>query len=402
MLYRLFKKCLILGTILLLGSGGLGFPCDPASTGPVAVVIPGLGTYSSLQDAIDNANPGDQVIVVSGKCIHERITVDKPLTITGEKNLYAPCPVIDGRCGGNIITIEADGVIIENLVIENYNVGDLPFSCGPLYAGILVNSSNNIIRNNIIRRCPKGVYLTGGGSGNQVYDNKITCNIQNYTGIMLAGSSNNSIYSNEIKREPSLGNYMFPLGDGMSLTQSSGNTIVSNTFDNHAYGIILVLNSNNNIIHHNNFLDNIYYHALIENSIGACTGNQWDNGSSSGGNYWSGHTCIDSNGDCICDDPYSITGGAGDQDNYPLLTQFAPVCGNVNGSPGPCHRIDILDVVYLVNYIYRGGPPPIPPCSGDLDGDGDVDGDDLDILIDYVYRNIPFPNPTCCPSPHCF
>lgn len=399
MLYRFFNKCLVFGTILLFLSGGLGFPCDPPSTGPVCVNMNTLDIFTSIQSAIDDPATlnGHTIWVVSNKCIHERITVNKSITIMGEPNVHYPCPIIDGQCGGDVITITADGVTIENLIIENRNADDLPFSCGPLYAGILVLSNNNIIRRNEFRRCPKGIYLYSGSSGNEIYENKITCNIQNYTGIMLAGSSNNTIYSNKIIRESTL-------GDGMSLTQSSNNTIIANTFDNHAYGIILFLYSNNNIIHHNNFLDSIYYNAVIENSLGACTGNQWDNGSSSGGNYWSDHTCVDSNNNGICDDPYLIPFGLGDQDNYPLAAPFEPMCGNVNGSPqpNPASRIDIIDIVYLINYIYNNGPLPIPLCAGDVNGDGEIDDDDINYLVDFVFRMGPAPVPGCCDCCHCF
>lgn len=398
MLYRFFNKCLVFGTILLFVSGGLGFPCDPPSTGPVCVNMNTLEIFTSIQSAIDDTDTlnGHTIWVVSGKCIHERITVNKSLTIMGEPNVHYPCPIIDGECEGSVITITADGVTIENLIIEN---DTCPYYGTPLYPGILVQSDNNIIRNNIIRKCHKGVYLYFNTSGNQVYNNDITCSYSSYTGIMLAGSSGNSIYSNKIRNNGGV-------GDGMSLTQSSNNTIIANTFENHSCGILLFLYSNNNAIHHNNFLNCSPDTAYIENSLGACTGNQWDNGLSSGGNYWSDHTCVDSNNDGICDDPYPIPGSNNppDQDNYPLAAPFEPMCGNVNGSPqpNPDHRINISDAVYLINYLYHNGPPPIPPCSGDVDGDGDIDDDDLDYLIDYIFRYGPEPVPNCCSCCHCF
>jgi hypothetical protein len=34
-------------------------------------------------------------------------------------------------------------------------------------------------------------------------------------------------------------------------------------------------------------------------------------------------------------------------------------CGNANGSGD----VDIDDIVYLINYIFGGGPAPVPVCE---------------------------------------
>ena len=44
------------------------------------------------------------------------------------------------------------------------------------------------------------------------------------------------------------------------------------------------------------------------------------------------------------------------------------ICGDADGN----ERIDITDVVFLVNYIFAGGPAPDPPESGDADCLGEV------------------------------
>ncbi|MCP4703884.1 MAG: hypothetical protein GY865_04680 [candidate division Zixibacteria bacterium] len=63
--------------------------------------------------------------------------------------------------------------------------------------------------------------------------------------------------------------------------------------------------------------------------------------------------------------------------------------GEVNGVPD----INILDIVYLINYKYKGGPAPGPYelCSGDPNCDCNVDILDIVLLINYKYKNGPPP-----------
>jgi len=43
-------------------------------------------------------------------------------------------------------------------------------------------------------------------------------------------------------------------------------------------------------------------------------------------------------------------------------------------------------VVYLINYVYRNGDPPIPIEAGDCNCDGIVELGDVVYLINYLYR----------------
>ena len=53
--------------------------------------------------------------------------------------------------------------------------------------------------------------------------------------------------------------------------------------------------------------------------------------------------------------------------------------------------IDIVDIVYLINYVLRSGPAPIPLQSGDVNCDFVVDVVDVVYLINYVLKNGPPP-----------
>ena len=52
---------------------------------------------------------------------------------------------------------------------------------------------------------------------------------------------------------------------------------------------------------------------------------------------------------------------------------------------------DVGDVVYLINYLYKGGPSPKPTLAGDVNIDEVVDVGDVVYLINYLYKNGPSP-----------
>ncbi len=54
--------------------------------------------------------------------------------------------------------------------------------------------------------------------------------------------------------------------------------------------------------------------------------------------------------------------------------------------------IDVGDVVYLINYLFKAGPPPHPLCT-DCNCDDVVDVGDIVYLINYLFKN--GPEPTC-------
>lgn len=62
-------------------------------------------------------------------------------------------------------------------------------------------------------------------------------------------------------------------------------------------------------------------------------------------------------------------------------------CGNINGIEG----IDIDDIIYLANYVFKGGPEPVSLESADVDLSGNIDLDDIMFLVDYVFNGGPAP-----------
>jgi hypothetical protein len=56
-------------------------------------------------------------------------------------------------------------------------------------------------------------------------------------------------------------------------------------------------------------------------------------------------------------------------------------CGDSDASGA----VDIDDAVYVIGYIFSGGPAPLPIEAGDADCSGGVDIDDVVWLISYIF-----------------
>jgi hypothetical protein len=61
--------------------------------------------------------------------------------------------------------------------------------------------------------------------------------------------------------------------------------------------------------------------------------------------------------------------------------------GDVNGDG----IVNVGDVVYLVSYLYKGGPPPDPVIIGDCNCDEIVNVGDVVFLVSYLYKGGPEP-----------
>ena len=69
------------------------------------------------------------------------------------------------------------------------------------------------------------------------------------------------------------------------------------------------------------------------------------------------------------------------------------ICGDGNGDSA----VNVGDAVFLINYVFKGGPPPDPTCSGDANGDMEINVGDAVYLISYVFKSGPPPVEGCCP-----
>jgi hypothetical protein len=72
-----------------------------------------------------------------------------------------------------------------------------------------------------------------------------------------------------------------------------------------------------------------------------------------------------------------------------LLTLYEGgfICGDANGDG----VINSADVVYLINYLFKGGPAPNPLWVGDANCDGTINSADVVYLINYLFKGGPSP-----------
>ena len=63
------------------------------------------------------------------------------------------------------------------------------------------------------------------------------------------------------------------------------------------------------------------------------------------------------------------------------------LCGDADGSDA----VNLLDITFLINYLYKDGPAPDPIEAGDADGSGTINLLDITYLINYLYKDGPDP-----------
>jgi len=60
-----------------------------------------------------------------------------------------------------------------------------------------------------------------------------------------------------------------------------------------------------------------------------------------------------------------------------------------SGDANRDHKITVSDVVYLVNYLFKGGPAPSPSEAGNVNGDNKVTVSDVVYLVNYLFKGGP-------------
>jgi uncharacterized delta-60 repeat protein len=79
---------------------------------------------------------------------------------------------------------------------------------------------------------------------------------------------------------------------------------------------------------------------------------------------------------------------------YVVRVNHDYLCGDAAGDGS----ISLSDAVFLIQYIFAGGPAPFPLAAGDADCSGDISLSDAVYLIQYIFAGGPAPCADCPPS----
>ncbi|QHT72062.1 nitrous oxide reductase family maturation protein NosD [Rhodocytophaga rosea] len=205
-----------------------------------SLLVGKTGTIQSVKKAIQLAQPHDTIYISQGTYLESDIIINKPLTLIGRHN-----PVIDGQFTGEIITIQADSVVVEGLVLQNVKVSAIKD-----YAAIRISRSKHcILRNNQIRNAFFGIYLEKADSC-QVQNNRI------HSQSTMESTSGNAIhvwYCNTMLIED---NQVSGHRDGIYFEFVSNSRIINNiSTKNLRYGLHFMF-SDNNVYRSNRFINN--------------------------------------------------------------------------------------------------------------------------------------------------
>ncbi|XES78588.1 MAG: nitrous oxide reductase family maturation protein NosD [Candidatus Bathyarchaeia archaeon] len=261
-------------------------------------------------------------------CTLSRVTVTKAergVYLYNSSNNIIQKSTVRANSGDGIVLLDGcnNNSITDSWIADNGN-GGISLQAPNTLLNQTACNQNSIIGNNITANAVYGIWILSSSD----------CLIQRNTignsqwGIQLHGENckNTTIIWNQIRS---------CRGFGIILAgKTSGNTVAKNTLMWNQVGVDLTL-SEDSQFYSNNFVYN--YQQVDTHYVGGLEGapwslsprNFWDNGSETGGNYWSDLYRSDDDDDGYIDTPYIVD--ENNTDHYPLMQTF----GNVEGYAMP-------------------------------------------------------------------
>ena len=185
-------------------------------------------TYKNIRAAVDAALTGDTVLVDAGIYKEKNLLIKKSIVLKGINH-----PVLDGEKKYEVISIMADGA-----VVEGFRIIDSGISSMEDLSGIKVYDSKNVlIKNNVLEDTFFGIYIQNG----------LSCTIEN-----------NQLTANGKEEQQS--------GNGIHCWKCDSMRIIANKITGHRDGIYFEF-VKNSIIWRNTSTKNIRYglHFMFSN-----------------------------------------------------------------------------------------------------------------------------------------
>ena len=282
-----------------------GFNLEQSSGNTITVDNEGDGDFTSIKQALNNANQGDSIEVYSGTYYEHDLSFEKEgIILQGISHelgngVDTGKPIIDGEGKEKVFFIKVSNIIIDGFNIHNDGPGSYNIIS-------IATESNNctIINNNLSNSVMSILYVCG-------YNIKILNNTINHSyirfGISLDEHSRNCLISGNTISNAKSGvllwdsNNHIIVGNRISMCSRSGidvsgdnNNIIGNHIENNIVGIDM--GGFNNHVKRNNFIKNNIHMRFIYGSFTSIKQrltNRWY------GNYWGRPRLL----------PYPVPGG---------------------------------------------------------------------------------------------
>ena len=244
--------------------------------------------YKTIKSAIAAAQSGDTIFVQKGHYIEGTIDLQKSITLIGIDR-----PVIDGNMIGEIITFNADNIVLKGFKLINSGRDEIR----SVAAVHIYTSANSVIDNNIFENNHFGIYVQRGLrvliSNNKITTNRGTSEENIGDGIHLLGSreiwvKNNYIsgHKDGIYLEKNAKCFIFHnlsrhnLRYGLHFMFSNDSVYTGNVFDNNEAGVAVMYAMNVSMYDNkfiNNWGDSVFGLLLKEISYSKIRGNTFQN-----------------------------------------------------------------------------------------------------------------------------
>ena len=215
------------------------FPFGPS----LPVIGAELPVVDSISRAVADARDGDTIVVRGPAVFHERVTIDKSISLIGDG-----APVIDGDGAGTPLTIRAAGVEVRGLVVRNSGADLTRFD-----SGIMITAPGVIVRSCRVATDGFGIYLRGAG------DCVVEQNEIDGSSDVPPAKRGNGIHLWKTKGNRIVGNRVHDKRDGMYFSYADDNLVAGNRVWDTRFGIHYMY------AHRNRLLTN----SLTRNGVGA-------------------------------------------------------------------------------------------------------------------------------------